>query len=153
VEQREERLHQTLADLRSSQAEIRDLSAPVIPALPGILIAPVIGAIDSARAGILMENVLTAVEGRRATVVIFDITGVPVVDTQVAQVLLQTARAIGLLGARVVLVGIRPEVAQTIVTLGVVMEGVITYASLQEALLALIPKLTAPWTDSRRAGK
>jgi rsbT co-antagonist protein RsbR len=143
VEEREGQLHQTLANLRASQDAIRDLSAPIVPVLPGVLIAPLIGAIDSVRANLLMENVLNAVERRRAKVVIFDITGVPVVDTQVAQVLIRTATAIRLLGARIMLVGIRPEVAQTIVTLGVALEAVDTYADLQEAVMYLVPPSTS----------
>jgi len=143
VEQREAQLHQTLAELQASQAAIRDLSAPVVPVLPGVLIAPLVGEIDDARARILMDNVLNAVDSRRATVVIFDITGVPVVDTHVAQALLRTAAAIRLLGARVVAVGIRPEVAQTLVTLGVALDSLVTYADLQAAIMDLVPRTHA----------
>jgi anti-anti-sigma regulatory factor len=146
VEQREAQLHQTLAELQASQAAMRDLSAPVVPVLPGVLIAPLVGEIDDARARILMDNVLNAVESRRATVVIFDITGVPVVDTHVAQALLRTAAAIRLLGARVVAVGIRPEVAQTLVTLGVALDSLVTYADLQAAIMEMVPR-----TDAQRA--
>ncbi|HEY3231461.1 MAG TPA: STAS domain-containing protein [Roseiflexaceae bacterium] len=143
VEQREAQLHQTLAELQASQAAIRDLSAPVVPVLPGVLIAPLVGQINDARASILMDNVLNAVDSRRATVVIFDITGVPVVDTHVAQALLRTAAAIRLLGARVVAVGIRPEVAQTLVTLGVALDSLVTYADLQAAIMDLVPRTHA----------
>jgi rsbT co-antagonist protein RsbR len=80
------------------------------------------------------------VERERARKVIFDITGVPLVDTRVAQVLLQTAAAVRLLGAQPLLVGIRPEVAQTIISLGLDFEAITTYSNLQEAVEALLPE-------------
>jgi anti-anti-sigma regulatory factor len=107
--QREQRLASTLEDLRASQEAFRELSAPVIPVLPGVLIAPLVGALDSARATELTNNVLSMVEREHANQVIFDITGVPLVDTQVAQVLLQTTTAVRLLGAQAFLVGIRQQ--------------------------------------------
>ena len=138
VEQREARLAGTLEELRASQLVIRELSAPVIPVLPGVLVAPLIGSLDSSRAGILSDNILRMVERERGQQVIFDITGVPLVDTQVAQVLLQTAAAIRLLGAESVLVGIRPEVAQTIVALGLDLSGIRTHPNLREAIEAIL---------------
>jgi rsbT co-antagonist protein RsbR len=138
VEQRETQLTRTLDDLRASQDTIRELSAPVIPVLPGVLVAPLVGALDGKRAAILTENILRAVEHSGAHAVIFDITGVPIVDTQVALVLVQTAEAIRLLGADVLLVGVRPEVAQTIVSLNVTLGPVVTYPDLQEAVKTLI---------------
>jgi rsbT co-antagonist protein RsbR len=138
VQQRETQLTRTLDDLRASQDTIREMSAPVIPVLPGVLVAPLVGALDSQRAAILTENILRAVERSGAHAVIFDITGVPIVDTQVAQVLVQTAEAIRLLGAQVLLVGVRPEVAQTIVSLNVALGPIVTYPDLQEAVKTLI---------------
>lgn len=138
-ERREAELQQTLAKLGTSQEAVRQLSAPIVPVLPGVLVAPLVGAIDAARADILMANVLGAVEQQRGKTVIFDITGVPIVDTRVAQVLMRTAQAIGLLGAQVILVGVRPEVAQTIVALGVLLDSITTYADLQEAVTHLLP--------------
>jgi rsbT co-antagonist protein RsbR len=136
VEQREAQLQQALADLRASQATIRALSAPVLPVLPGVLIAPLVGAIDESRATVFVANVLRAVERERAQQVIFDVTGVPLIDTQVARMILQAADAVRLLGAQVILVGIRPEVAQTVVGLGVALD-MKTYADLQQAIHAL----------------
>jgi anti-anti-sigma regulatory factor len=138
VEQRETQLTRTLDDLRASQDTIRELSAPVLPVLPGVLVAPLVGALDSKRASIMTENILGAVKRSGAHAVIFDITGVPIVDTQVALVLVQTAEAIRLLGAKVLLVGMRPEVAQTIVSLNVTLGSVVTYSDLQEAVKTLI---------------
>jgi len=136
VEQREAQLQQALTDLRASQATIRELSAPVLPVLPGVLIAPLVGAIDESRATVFVANVLHAGERERAQQVIFDVTGVPLIDTQVARMILQAADAVRLLGAQVILVGIRPEVAQTVVGLGVALD-MKTYADLQQAIHAL----------------
>jgi len=137
-EQRETRLALTLEDLRASQEAFRELSAPVIPVLPGVLVAPLIGVLDSARATELTNNVLAMVEREHAHHVIFDITGVPLVDTHVAQVLLQTTTAVRLLGAQAFLVGIRPEVAQTIVALNLDIGALRSYSTLRDAIDALL---------------
>jgi anti-anti-sigma factor len=140
VEQREAALSQTVAELRASQAAVRELSAPVIPVLPGVLAAPLIGALDSARAIVLTENILGTIARTGAHHVIFDITGVPIVDTQVARVLLDTAAAVQLLGASTAIVGVRPEVAQTMITLGIDFATITTYPTLQEAVVALLAR-------------
>ncbi|MEO7913451.1 MAG: STAS domain-containing protein [Roseiflexaceae bacterium] len=136
--QRETRLALTLEDLRASQEAVRELSAPVIPVLPGVLIAPLIGLLDTARATELTNNVLTMIEREHAHHVIFDITGVPLVDTHVAQVLLQTTTAVRLLGAQAFLVGIRPEVAQTMVALNLDMGTLRSFSTLRDAINALL---------------
>lgn len=125
LEQANAEQQRVLAELRASlderamlSATIRDLSSPVLPLADGVLAMPLIGVIDSARAAQLRESLLVAIERHRARSVLIDVTGVPLIDTQVAQALLQTASAARLLGARPVLVGIRPELAQTIVGLG-----------------------------------
>jgi rsbT co-antagonist protein RsbR len=140
VEEREASLRAALDELRASEATIRDLSSPVLPVLPGVLVAPLVGALDATRAENLANGVLQAIEQERARHLILDITGVPVVDTHVAQTLLQVAQAARLLGARPLLVGIRPEVAQTMVALGVDVGTLATYSNLQEALVALLPR-------------
>jgi rsbT co-antagonist protein RsbR len=137
-EQRQARLAQALDDLRISQTTIHELSAPVIPVLPGVLIAPLIGALDSARAATMADNILGMIERAGADRVIFDITGVPVVDTHVARALIEAAAAARLLGAQTLLVGIRPEVAQTIISLGIDFAALATYPSLQEAVAAIL---------------
>jgi anti-anti-sigma factor len=136
--QRETRLTVTLEDLRASQEAFRELSAPVIPVLPGVLIAPLVGVLDSARATELTNNVLAMVEREHADHVIFDITGVPLVDTHVAQVLLQTTTAVRLLGAQAFLVGIRPEVAQTMVALNLDMGTLRSFSTLRDAIATLL---------------
>jgi anti-anti-sigma factor len=120
--------------IAAQRSMIQELSTPIIPISDKILVLPLIGAIDSARAQQIMETMLDAISNYRAVVLIIDITGVAMVDTGVAHYLLQAARAAQLLGARVILVGISPEVAQTIVQLGVDLSSLPTYSSLQFGL-------------------
>jgi len=110
---------------------IQELSTPIIPISDAILIMPLIGSIDSARAQQVMEAMLEAIGQYGAQYMIIDITGIAVVDTAIAHHLLQAARAVQLLGAQVILVGIRPEVAQTLVGLGVDFSAITTRATLQ----------------------
>jgi anti-anti-sigma factor len=113
---------------------VRDLSSPVLPVHDGVLVMPLIGVIDSERAAILTQSLLQAIEKHGARTVLIDVTGVPLVDTQVAAVLLQAAAATKLLGANPVLVGIRPELAQTIVGLGLDLRSMITRGTLQDGI-------------------
>ncbi len=123
-----------LARIEEQYAVIHDLSVPVIPISADTLIMPLVGALDSARLQQLREQSLQALERTTARTLILDITGVPLVDSQVAQGLIQTVRAGRLLGADVALVGIRPEVAQTIVGLGIEFGDIRTFSDLQSAL-------------------
>ena len=141
-EQHAQSLASAVNELRTSQETLRELSAPILPVMPGGLIAPVVGNIDTQRAETLTRNILAAVEQQRTHYVIFDISGVPLVDTQVAQALLQTTMAVQLLGAKALLVGVRPEVAQTLVLLGCNLNLLQPYPTLQEALSALMQKMT-----------
>jgi ribose transport system substrate-binding protein len=118
----------------AQQRLIRELSTPVIPITDTTLVLPLIGTIDSTRAQQILEKMLTAIALHHAQILIVDITGVAVVDTSVAHHLLQAAQAARLLGATVLLVGITPEVAQTIVQLGVDFSGIITHSTLQSGL-------------------
>jgi len=131
-------LHHQLRDqaeqLSAQQQTIRELSTPILPLYEGILVLPLVGAIDSFRAGQIMERLLTAIAERQSDIVIIDITGVPVIDTAVANYLLQTARAAQLIGAQVILVGIGPEIAQTIVQLGVDLGRLTVGANLQNGI-------------------
>lgn len=138
-EQREQRLAETVEELRASQLLVRELSAPILPVLQGVLVAPLVGALDAQRAQALTANVLAAVEGQHAHHVIFDVTGVPTVDTQVAHMLLQTAAAARLLGAQPLLVGVRPEVAQSVVMHSHDLHALPSYPNLQEAIEVLLP--------------
>lgn len=96
-----------------------ELSAPLIPVFENISVMPLIGTIDTERAKLIMENLLEGVINNRSEVVLIDITGVPVVDTMVAHHIIQAAEAVRLIGSKCILVGIRPEIAQTIVNLGI----------------------------------
>lgn len=117
--------------LANQELALAEISSPIVPVYSGILVLPLIGSIDSRRASQIMEALLDAISHHSADVVILDITGVPVIDTGVANYLLQAARAARLLGSTVVLVGIGAEIAQMIVQLGIDLTGMITRANLQ----------------------
>ncbi len=127
-------IHDQAEQIEAQQQTIRELSTPILPLYEGILVLPLVGVIDSFRAGQIMERLLTAIAERQSDIVIIDITGVPVIDTAVANYLLQTARAAQLIGAQVILVGIGPEIAQTIVQLGVDLSGIAIGANLQNGI-------------------
>lgn len=120
--------------------ELLDLSTPVVELWQGILALPLIGTLDSERTHIVMESLLEAIVDKEASVAILDITGVPTVDTLVAQHLMKTVAAARLMGAECIISGIRPQIAQTIVHLGVNLEGVITKATLAGALQTALQK-------------
>lgn len=128
--------HQQLQEeiIRVQQATLAELSTPLIPITDKIVVMPLIGALDTQRVQQVLDTLLHGIEQTRAQVAILDITGVPVVDTQVANTLIQAAQAVNLLGARVILTGIRPEVAQTLVTLGVNLGSIVTRSSLQSGI-------------------
>lgn len=120
------------------QKELLELSTPVVSLWDGIVAVPLIGTLDSTRTQMVMENLLQAVVDDRASVAIIDITGVPVVDTVVAQHLIKTVQATRLMGAEAIISGIRPHIAQTVVHLGIEMSGIVTKATLAEALRAAL---------------
>jgi rsbT co-antagonist protein RsbR len=115
------------------QQDMLELSTPVVSLWDGILALPMIGTLDSARTQVVMEALLQRIVERQAAVAIIDITGVPTVDTLTAQHLLKTITAARLMGAECIISGIRPQIAQTIVHLGVDLGGVTTKASLADA--------------------
>ena len=129
-----EDLQRTLDTQKQLLETIRELSTPVVPLLEGTILLPLVGHIDGERTQRILEQLLSGVQAYRSRVVIVDITGVPVVDTMVAQALVQAAQAVRLLGAEPVLVGIMPEVAQTMVGLGVDLRALVTRADLQSGL-------------------
>ncbi|PCC73278.1 rsbT co-antagonist protein RsbR [Nannocystis exedens] len=134
VAERTAELSAHLRLLREQQQSIRELSTPVIRLWDGILALPLIGMIDAERAAQIMENLLAAIVAQRAAQAIIDVTGVPVIDTDVASHLFQTVRAAGLLGVHCIMVGISPKMAQTLVELDVDFSRVTTAPSLQEGL-------------------
>ncbi|KAA0544571.1 STAS domain-containing protein [Bacillus sp. BGMRC 2118] len=117
---------------------LQELSAPLIPIFDNITIMPLIGTIDTDRAKRIMENLLQGVVKHRSEVVLIDITGVPVVDTMVAHHIIQAAEAVRLVGTKCLLVGIRPEIAQTIVNLGIDLSHIITKNSLRNGIEAAL---------------
>jgi anti-anti-sigma factor len=119
------------ATIATQRSLIQELSTPIIPISEAILIMPLIGAIDSRRAQQIMEAMLEAIAQHGASYLIVDISGIAVVDTTIAHHLMQAARAVQLLGARVLLVGINPEIAQTLVGLGIDFGALATHATLQ----------------------
>jgi anti-anti-sigma factor len=141
-------------------AQLAELSTPLLAISEQTVVMPLVGAIDSRRVQQIMDTLLTGVADYGATKVILDITGVPIVDTQVANALLRAARAVTLLGAQTVLTGVRPEVAQTLVGLGVDLSGIVTLGTLQDGIAyaeplknthtSLRPKVMAEQTQLRR---
>ena len=130
-----ESYHRTRDEIiRNQQQELLELSTPVVQLWDGILALPLIGTLDSTRAQVVMESLLHEIVNTRSTVAIIDITGVPTVDTLVAQHLLRTIAAARLMGADCIISGIRPAIAQTIIHLGVVLSDVTTKANLADAL-------------------
>jgi len=120
--------------IRRQQAEMLELSTPVVQLWEGILALPLIGTLDSARTQVVMENLLQGIVDTSSRVAVIDITGVPTVDTVVAKHLVKTVSAARLMGAHCIISGIRPQIAQTMVHLGVDFEDVETTASLADAL-------------------
>jgi rsbT co-antagonist protein RsbR len=123
------------------QQELMELSTPVVTLWEGMLALPVIGTLDSARTQVVMENLLQRIVETGASIAIIDITGVPTVDTLTAQHLLKTVAAARLMGADCIISGIRPQIAQTIVHLGVDLGSVITKATLADAFTVAMKRL------------
>jgi anti-anti-sigma regulatory factor len=134
VEARAREQERLLADNRQQRETIREMSVPVLPITNSTLVMPLVGALDTERLRLLQDQALRAIERARTRTLILDITGVPIVDSQVAQGLIGVVQAARLLGTEVLLVGIRPEVAQTIVGLGLSLSGLRTSNNLQSAL-------------------
>lgn len=122
------------------QQEMLELSTPVVQLWHGILALPLIGTLDSARTQVVMQNLLEAIVSKSADLAIIDITGVPTVDTLVAQHLLKTVAAARLMGADCIISGIRPQIAQTIIHLGVDLGGVLTKGTLADAFQLALKK-------------
>jgi rsbT co-antagonist protein RsbR len=133
------------------QQELLELSTPVVELWEGILALPLIGTLDSARTQVVMESLLQAIVRTGAGLAIIDITGVPTVDTLVAQHLLKTVAAARLMGADCIISGIRPQIAQTIVHLGVDLSEVTTKATLADAFTLALRRLNVSLTGAAKA--
>ena len=127
--------------IRRQGDEMLELSTPVIQLWDGVLALPLIGTLDSSRTQVVMESLLQQIVATRSSIAILDITGVPTVDTLTAQHLLKTVAATRLMGAECIISGIRPQIAQTIVHLGVSLGDIITKASLADAFRVALKKL------------
>ncbi|KGQ20022.1 Positive regulator of sigma-B RsbR [Lysobacter dokdonensis DS-58] len=123
------------------QEDLLELSTPVVKLWEGVLALPMIGTLDSARTQVVMESLLERIVETGAEIAIIDITGVPTVDTLVAQHLLKTVTAIRLMGADAIISGVRPQIAQTIVHLGLDLQGIVTKANLADALALAMRRL------------
>jgi rsbT co-antagonist protein RsbR len=127
--------------IRRQQEDLLELSTPVVKLWDGVLALPMIGTLDSARTQVVMESLLQKIVETGSEIAIIDITGVPTVDTLVAQHLLKTVTAIRLMGADCIISGVRPQIAQTIVHLGVDLQGVTTKANLADALALALKRM------------
>jgi rsbT co-antagonist protein RsbR len=132
AEQERQELQEQIID--TQKAMLRELSTPLIPLDERVVAMPLIGSVDTQRAQQVMETLLEGIQQHQAEIAILDITGVPTVDTQVANALMRAAQAVRLLGANVVLTGIRPDIAQTLVQLGVNLGDIVTRSTLQAGI-------------------
>lgn len=136
--------------IKRQQQELLELSTPVVKLWEGVLAVPMIGTLDSSRTQLVMESLLQRIVETGSELAIIDITGVPTVDTLVAQHLLKTVTAIRLMGADCIISGIRPQIAQTIVHLGIDLQGITTKATLADALSLAMKQ--SGWVVSRAQG-
>ena len=139
-------LHSRESIISRQQQELMELSTPVVQLWDNVLALPLIGTLDSERTQVVMENLLEKVVETGASIAIIDITGVPTVDTLVAQHLLKTVAAARLMGADCIISGIRPQIAQTIVHLGINLADIITKATLADAFAIALQRTGAKVT-------
>lgn len=132
AEEERQRLQEEMIRIQAST--LAELSTPLIPISDRVVVMPLIGQVDEARANQVLETLLDGITKRRAAIAILDMTGMSTVDSAVANGLVQAARAVRLLGAQVVLTGIRPEVAATLVELGLELEGLVVRGTLQSGI-------------------
>ena len=142
-------LEQKESTIEAQQAELREISTPITEIWDGVLTLPIIGTLDSSRTMVVMEKLLGRIEQDRARVVLMDVTGVMAIDSQVSHHLVQMIRAIGLMGARPVLTGIRPEIARALTSLNIDLGDVTTRATLAEGLKEAFHWLGVRMADAR----
>ena len=136
-------LEEKLATIELQRAAIRELSTPIIEVWEGVLCLPVVGVLDSTRSAEMTEALLTAIVDKKARCAIIDITGIQVMDTGTADHFLRMAKAVRLLGSNCVLTGVHPNIAQTIVHMGVDLSDVLTHRTLRNALQHYVGNLVA----------
>jgi rsbT co-antagonist protein RsbR len=142
-------LEEKLATIDQQRSAIRELSTPVMEVWEGILCLPIVGIMETARSAEMTDALLKAVVSTRARCTIVDITGIEVMDTGTADHFIRMAKAVQLLGAECVLTGINPQIAQTLIHMGVDMDGVVTHRSLRDALQHFIRR--KPGTANSRS--
>jgi rsbT co-antagonist protein RsbR len=133
-------LQSALDEVRRSAIALRELQSPIVPIADGVLVLPLVGAFDNARAHQFVQDILQGVELRRAHTVLLDVTGLPVMDALAARTLVDAAAAVQLLGAKMILVGIAPAVAQTIVGLGIDLRDLNIERDLQSVVERVVGK-------------
>ncbi len=133
-------LEEKLSTIEKQRIAIQELSTPIMEVWDGVLCLPVVGVMDTARSAEMTEALLNAVVEKKTRCCIIDITGIEVMDTGTADHFMRMARAVGMLGARCVLTGINPHIAQTIVHMGVDLSGIDSHRSLREALRAQVAR-------------
>jgi rsbT co-antagonist protein RsbR len=145
-------LEEKLATIEQQRTAIRELSTPVMEVWDGILCLPIVGIMDSTRSADMTDALLRAVVATRARCTIIDITGIEVMDTQTADHFIRMAKAVRLLGAECVLTGINPQIAQTVIHMGVDMADLVSHRSLRDALTHFINRkqIVRRFTDARR---
>lgn len=148
VAERTRELQDLVANQRQLLAQIRDMAMPVVPVLEGVIVMPIIGALDGTQTPQLIQSLLSGIEQFGARLAVLDITGATIVDEQMASTIVRATDASRLLGATTALVGVRPEVAQTLVQLHVDLSAIQAYATLQEALQL---RITRPTLAAARA--
>ncbi len=139
---------QQQAIIREQAELLAELSTPLIPISEGVLVMPLIGTLTDRRAQQVMETLLEGIVQYQAETVLLDITGVKTVDTSVANALIQVARAVNLIGSHIVLTGIQPRIAQTLVQLGVSLGDIVTYSTLQAGIASILAAKIAPVSRS-----
>jgi rsbT co-antagonist protein RsbR len=144
-------IHATDEVISRQTEEILEMSTPVIQIWDGVVAAPIIGMLDSGRTQQFMERLLEAIVETNSPVALIDITGVPQIDTATAQHLIDTINAVKLLGSQVIITGVRPVIAQTLVHLGIDLSGIITRPTMASGLKVALDKLSIKVTDMSKA--
>jgi len=140
VEERSRELADKLATIERQRSAIRELSTPIMEVWNGILCLPIVGIMDTTRSADMTDALLRAVVSRRARAAIIDITGIEVMDTHTADHFIRMAKAVRLLGAECVLTGINPQIAQTVIHMGLDLDDIVSHRSLRDALQHFIKR-------------
>jgi len=144
------RIEGLMRELERQAAALGELGTPLMPISEGVVVMPLVGAIDRSRAERVLTTLLTGVTEQQAFVAILDVTGVTTLDDEVASALMQVARAVGLLGAEVILTGMKPTMAQAVVTMGFDLSGIVTKATLKDGVSFALRRRAAMEARGRR---